>query len=129
MKAFLHKLRRDRRGVALEMAITLLMVTFALSTLVLSTSLLQHSRKVAVENETPRNVILEQIGQSFCAATAARKNVNQWSADWSAAYPDYDIAAQGLKLTVSLPDSDTVLLTVELKHENGKYTVTQWSYN
>ncbi|MBQ7330450.1 MAG: hypothetical protein IJW94_01480 [Oscillospiraceae bacterium] len=125
MKAFLHKLRHDRRGIALEMAITLLVVTFALSTLVLSTSLLQHSRKVAVEDEIPRNVILEQIGESFCAATAAGKDVNQWSA----AYPDYKITVNGLKLTVSLPDSDTALLTVELKHEGGKYTVTQWSYN
>ncbi len=125
MKAFLHKLRHDRRGIALEMAITLLVVTFALSTLVLSTSLLQHSRKVAVEDEIPRNVILEQIGESFCAATAAGKPTSQWSA----AYPDYQITVDGLKLTVSLPDSDTALLTVELKHEGGKYTVTQWSYN
>lgn len=125
MKAFLHKLKNDRRGVALEMAITLLVITFALSTLILTTSLLQHSKKVSAENEMPRTVILEQIGETFCAATAAGKDPGEWSG----AYPDYKITVDALKLTVSELDSDTVLLTVELKHEDRKYTVIQWSYN
>ncbi len=125
MKAFLHKLKNDRRGVALEMAITLLVVTFALSTLVLTTSLLQHSKKVRAEDHLPRTIILEQIGESFCAGTAAGIDPSQWSG----AYPDYDITVNGLKLTVFEKDSDTVLMTVELMHEDGKYTVFQWNCN
>lgn len=125
MKAFLHKLKNDRRGVALEMAITLLVVTFALSTLVLSTSLLQHSKKVKAENEMPRTAVLEQIGEAFCANTAAGKAPSQWSG----AYPDYKITVEGLTLTVSERDSDTVLLTVVLQQNGTDFTVIQWSYN
>ena len=123
MKAFLLKLKNDRRGVALEMAITLLMVTFALSTLVLTTSLLQHSKKIAAEKQMPRTVALEQIGQRFCTATAAGQN----PAEWSAAYPDYTVTVDGLTLTVCEKDSDTVLLTVVLEYADGKYTVIQWN--
>lgn len=125
MKAFLHKLKNDRRGVALEMAITLLMVTFALSTLVLTTSLLQHSKKVRAENEMPRAVALEQIGQKFCAGTVAGIDPSQWVD----AYPDYEITVDGLTLTVSEKDSDSVLLTVVLQQDGTDFTVIQWSYN
>lgn len=123
MKVFLLKLKNDRRGVALEMAITLLMVTFALSTLVLTTSLLQHSQKLRAEKQMPNTVVLAQIGETFCNATAAGKD----PAEWSAAYPDYTITVDGLKLTVCEKDSDAVLLTVELEYADGKYTVIQWN--
>lgn len=125
MKAFFLKLKNDRKGVALEMAITLLMVTFALSTLVLTTSLLQHSKKVKAEKEMPRSVALEQIGEAFCAGTAAGIDPSQWTGK----YPDYTITVDGLKLTVTQSNADTVLLTVELQKEGSRYTVIQWSYN
>ena len=125
MTAFLHKLKNDRRGVALEMAITLLVVTFALSTLVLTTSLLQHSKKVQADNQLPRTVALEQISEAFCVATASGDRTH----DWAAAYPDYlmDISDNGLTLTVSDKNSGTVLLILELEQNDGKYTVVQWN--
>lgn len=129
MKAFLHKLKNDRRGVALELAIVLLVVTFALSTLVLATSLLQHSQKTHAENALPRSIVLEQIGEAFCSATAAGIDPSEWMG----AYPDYTITVDALVLTVSQRDpetgSDTILLTVELTYADGKYTVAQWRYN
>ena len=125
MKAFLHKLKNDRRGVALEMAIILLVLTFALSTLVLTTSLLQHSKKVKAENEMPQTVALEQIGQSFCAGIAAGQVPDQWHGT----YLGYSITVDGLTLTVSQKDSGTVLLTVVLQQEGTNFTVVRWSYN
>lgn len=125
MKAFLRKLRNDRKGIALEMAIMLLVITFALSALVLTTSLLQHNKKVRAENQLPRTVALEQIGEAFCAGTAAGTDPSQWIGQ----YPDYTITVDGLKLTVSAKDSDALLLSVELRQEGDRYTVIQWSYN
>lgn len=122
MKKFL----KDRRGAALEMAIMLSVVTFALSTLVLTTSLLQHSRKVRAEKNMTQGIALEQIGEDFCAAVA--RNAGD---TWADAYrEDYDIAIEeeGTVLTVTDPETEEVLLKVVLtKTGDGSYTVTEWN--
>ena len=118
---FLNKLRHDRRGVALELALLLLVVTFALSTLVLTTSLLQHSKKLGAEKTLTQGIALEQIGADFCAAASA--------GEWTEKYPDYTITVDGLTLTVTAKDSEEVLLTVELTRADGRYTVTKWQTN
>lgn len=120
MKKFL----KDRRGAALEMAIMLSVVTFALSTLVLTTSLLQHSRKVRAEKNMTQGIVLEQIGEDFCAAVA--RNAGD---TWADAYrEDYDIAIEGTVLTVTDPETGEVLLKVVLtKTGDNSYTVTEWN--
>ncbi len=120
MKKFL----KDRRGAALEMAIMLSVVTFALSTLVLTTSLLQHSRKVRAEKNMNQGITLEQMGEDFCAAVA--RNAGD---TWADAYrEDYDIAIEGTVLTVTDRETGEVLLKVVLTEaDGGGYTVTEWN--
>lgn len=120
MKKFL----KDRRGAALEMAIMLSVVTFALSTLVLTTSLLQHSRKIRAEKNMTQGIVLEQMGEDFCAAVA--RNAGD---TWTDAYrEDYDIAIEGTVLTVTAKETGEVLLKVVLTAaDGGGYTVTEWN--
>lgn len=119
MKKFL----KDRRGTALEMAIMLSVVTFALSTLVLTTSLLQHSRKVRAEKNMTQGIALEQMGESFCHAVASGA-----AHTWKDGYEDYNIAIEGTVLTVTDPETEEVLLKVVLTDNgDGSYTVTEWN--
>lgn len=122
LKGFFKKLCADRKGAAMEMAIMLLIVTFSLSTLVLSTSLLQYTRQLRAGEEMVRSIELEQIGETFCTAVSESAEHT-----WINRYPDYDIAVDALTLTVTDPESGSILLTVELTEQDGKYTVTQWS--
>jgi len=113
----------SRKGAAIEMAIMLVMVTFALSTLVLSTALLLHVREEKAELRTTQGIVLEQIGERFCSA-AAQGDVTH---EWVSQYPDYTITVTNLTLTAADIKSGEVLLTVELAPVEGGYTVTRWN--
>ncbi len=113
----------SRKGAAIEMAIMLVMVTFALSTLVLSTALLQHVKEEKAELRMTQGIVLEQIGERFCTATAQGDTAHEWVAQ----YPDYTITVTNLTLTAADAESGEVLLTVELAPSAGGYTVTRWN--
>ena len=125
LRKFLSKLTSDRRGAALEMALMLLVVTFALSTLILTTSLLQHNKKVRTEDAMNENILLEQIGQDFCTA------ILQGTDDsWKDRYPDYLITIEDTTLTVCDKETDAILLNVVLTATgSGSYTITKWNKN
>lgn len=122
MKKFLA----DRRGAGLEMAIMLAVVTFALSTLVLTTALLQHNRMLRAERSMTQGIVLEQIGEDFCAAVAQNAG-NAWVAPYR---EDYGITVEGTTLTVTDKASGSTLLKVVLTDAgDGRYTVTEWTKN
>ena len=115
---------KSRRGAALEMAIMMSVVTFALSTLVLTTALLQHGRKVRAERSMTQGIVLDQMGEDFCAA-----KVGKIGADWQTPYQeDYDIAVFDKMLLVTDKDSGELLLRVVLTQTSeGCYTVKEWT--
>ncbi len=61
----MKKILSDRRGIAIEMAILMTVVCFAVSTIVLSTALLQYEKKVRAEDRLEENVIFEQIVEQW----------------------------------------------------------------
>lgn len=120
MKKFL----KSRRGAAMEMAIMMSVVMFALSTLVLTTALLQHGRKTRAERSMTQGIVLDQIGEDFCAATA-RGAGNAWQAPYQ---EEYDIVVMGKTLLVTKKDSNELLLQVVLTQTgDGRYTVKEWT--
>jgi len=68
----------DRRGVAIELAILMIVICFALSVLVMSTSLLQHEKKLRMENRLKQSIALEQLGQDFLSAVS-KGNIESWT--------------------------------------------------
>lgn len=120
----MRKFLRNRRGAALEMAILMSVVTFALSTLVLTTALLQHNRKLRAEQSMTRGIVLEQIGEDFCNAVA--QNADD---AWQAVYQqDYTITAHGLTLVVTDKDTEELLLRIVLTRDGeDRYTVAEWT--
>ena len=65
----IKKMLTDRRGVAIEMAILMTVICFAVSSIVLSTALLQYEKKVRAEERLDENVILEQIVEQWLKDT------------------------------------------------------------
>jgi hypothetical protein len=61
----MKKMLTDRRGVAIEMAILMTVICFAVSSIVLSTALLQHEKKVRAEERLEENIIFEQIVEQW----------------------------------------------------------------
>ena len=118
----MKKLLKSRRGIALEMAITLIMVTFALSTLILTVAMLQHTEQQAAERELEETILLEQMGEDFC-----RSVIDGTGTGWVNAYPEeYTIEINDLTLTVMEKESGELLMTVELASASEGYTIVKW---
>lgn len=115
----MRKLAR-RKGAAIEMAIMVLVFTMAMSIVILTTSLLQHSEQVQLKEEMSRHVVLEQIGEDFCAAAGQEHT-------WVSKYPEYDITINGLEMSVKKTDSENTLLRVSLENDGGAYRILTWN--
>lgn len=117
---YLRNIKTDRKGIAIEMALLVMMVLFSFSILITTTSLLHHNKKTTSQRELENTVAVEQIASSFCKA------VQGDDTGWTSRYPDYDIDVQGLTLTVKKKDSEDLLLTMTLVEEAGTYRITSW---
>ena len=111
---------RDRRGIAIEMALLVMVITFSFSLMITATSILHHDKMVKADKEFARTVVAEQITYDFCAAAESGDH------SWVSKYPDYDVSVVGLNLTVKEKDSETVLLLVTLTDDAGTYRISTW---
>lgn len=111
---------KRRKGAAIEMAIMVMVVTVSLSIIILTVSLLQHSKQRLAEEEMARGITLEQIGEDFCATAGQTEHL------WVANYPDYNITINGLQMTVTEKDSETVLLEISLENNGGVHRILRW---
>ncbi len=117
----MRKVLTDRRGVAIEMAIMVAVLLFALSTLVLTTTLLQKRAMNREELDMTRGMVLEQIGEDFCAARAGGVGFVAPETE------EFEITADDTTLTVADKHTGEVLLRVVLTNTGGKYTVAEWT--
>lgn len=111
--------KRSKKGAAMELAVMLLVITFALSSLVMTVSLLMHQKGNYALVDGQRHIVMEQIGRQFLDKPDR--------ADWEEHFDPqkYQITPNGLTLTVRDGAGNT-LLTVELKEVDGTYTVMKW---
>lgn len=110
----------NRKGAAIELAIVMLVVTFALSSLVMTVSLLMHQKQNVVEVQGQHTIALEQIGEQFLS--------NPDFSDWETVYPDYNVEiTDGHILSVSYKKTGELLLTAKLEENEGVYSVTEWT--
>ena len=65
----IKKMLADRKGAAIELAILMTAVCLAVTTIVLSTALLQHKNKVQAERRMKESVDLEQIADMWLKDT------------------------------------------------------------
>ena len=114
----------DRKGVAIEMAMLVMVVLFSFSILITTTALLHHDKKTKAETELAHTVAMEQIAYDFCAAAGSGNN------SWTTKYPDYEFEFEfpegGLKMSVKEEDSETVLLCLSLEKDGDTYRISSW---
>ncbi len=130
---------KARRGIAIEMAIMVMLITFGLSALLVSISIIQKSNKDTTVKELTLHTKLDEIGDCFCAEVKKGTNLAEISSSLNTQYSDYAISAEKtenntytLKVcenTVTEGADSEVLLTVVIERSEGKLTITKWAYN
>ena len=110
-----QRILTSRKGAAMELAIMVMVVTLSLSIMLVTTSLLQHSRRQKTTANMERTVTLEQIGEQFCR--------NKAGGDWTQQYAGYYIECTTQSLTVHDAQSGALLMMVQLDADG---TVVKW---
>lgn len=129
---------KARRGIAIEMAIMVIIITFGLSALIVSISIIQKSNKDTTVKELTLHTKLDEIGDCFCANVKEGTDLAEILSFLNSQYSDYAISAETANNTYTLKvcentvtegaDSE-VLLTVFIERSEGKLTITKWAYN
>ena len=74
---FIKKIRDDRRGLAIELAMMVMVVTFAVSILLTTVALLQVDHSSSNMQDVKRRYELEQIGADYVAWVKAGAKENE----------------------------------------------------
>ena len=119
---FLKKICKDRRGMAMEMAMLVMAVTFALRTLMVTVALMQNNSVSAIQKDFNEKLELEQIGENFCKQVATG-NIN--AAGLSDIY-DVSIDEEELILVAKKKDSGDVAMTIDIDVKDNAYKIVKW---
>lgn len=119
---FLKKICKDRRGVAMEMAMIVMVVVFALGALMVSVALMQSSRVRSIKNSFDERLVLEQLGEDFCKHVATG-NIN--AAELSGIY-SVSIDTEDLVLIAKDKKSGEIAMTVDIDVEDKTYEIVKW---
>ena len=95
MKNKIKNLLRRRKGIAIEMAIGIMLVVVSLSGLLVSVSVLNRTSSNSLSNDVYERLYLDQIGESFVSAVKNGKHN-----DWDDGDTDYTATVNGMELTL-----------------------------
>lgn len=122
---FSFKKANRRKGASMELAVTLLVVTFSLSALILTTSYLAHLRQGKAEESLEKQIVFEQIGESFIESIKTDSG-----SSWTSKYPDFEITVDQLTLSVKEKNEEKILFEAELQdNDDGTYKIIKWNIN
>ena len=120
--SLMNKKRDGRRGMAMELAMLVMVVTFALSLLLTTFALMQANRKNIDLRDTKEKIALEQIGENYLAACKSHSDFDL--SDEQKEY--YEIVTENDETLVVRRTADNeIALTIELN--DGK--ITKWELN
>ncbi len=125
MKHKIKNLLRRKKGIAIEMAIGIMLVVVSLSGLLVSVSVLNRTSSNSLSTSINERLYLDQIGESFVNAVKNGTHNN-----WDDGNDKYNATVTGTQLTLVDGQGDVKLYVelVELDDSNG-YKITQWKYN
>jgi hypothetical protein len=119
---FLKKICKDRRGMAMEMAMLVMAVTFALGTLMVTVALMQNNSVSAIKKDFNEKVALEQIGEDFC------RQVEEGALNAEILSSEYDVSidAENLVLVAKEKDSGKIAMTIDIDVKDNTYEIVKW---
>lgn len=118
----IKKLRTDRSGFAIELALIVLVVAFSLGTLIVSISIMQTNRKRVYRQDFENRIVLEQIGQEFCAVYARGSEAYEEFKESIESAGVYQVEISEDSLILRKSGGETVLLIVTISE--GK--IIEW---
>ena len=117
-----------RRGIAIELAIYVIMLCFGLSIVILTTTMIQKNNYNIIIREYTEKFELERIGSEFCIAVENKEiDYFKWKTGVETSYVIEVVENEVVStLTIKNSDSSSLLLTVELTKVEEQYKITKW---
>lgn len=127
MMKTLKKILRSQRGVAIEMALFLMLIVFLFSTLITVFCLSAHTSTLRQNERFTEDARIDQIGESFVNQVETSQNGNISITD---PYYKAEVTQNGdntYTLKITDPQSGKLLLTVEVsKNSDNKIKIVRW---
>jgi len=135
-----------RRGIAIEMAVVTLLLMFALSTILVTVSLINNGNRKSATADLTDRIFIDSVGESFVDAVLSGEELHAWGAQFSPdynAYTNTEINTGVVELNLYRIDKteetkadgtpetvETLVLHIILtpNAERDAYTVTEWAY-
>jgi hypothetical protein len=125
MFKYLKTKNSRRRGIALEMAIFVLLLCFGLSILIMTTTMVQKSNYNRIISEQTEKLELERIGAEFC--TAVRKdNIDyfEWKVSEETNYKPVCSVFENMQQLIIQGENFKII--VEVTKVEDDYKITRW---
>ena len=117
MKKFIKKLLLNKKGMAIELAILVMLIVVGLSALLVSVSILNKNTSSNLMLNVKERLQLDQIGQSYISA--------QDRLGWSPSDSDYTVSEISQEKLVLVDSQGNVKLSIKI--QNNK--ITEWKYS
>lgn len=131
---YLNTKSKRRRGLAIELALLVMILLSAFSILIVNTALLQNSHKTANDTKFKERITLSEIGEDFCSAVKNGEDMITWQESVTSfnAIANKSTSFDGtLGATLTLYDHEgTLLMSVALSAKPTEpYKITEWTYH
>ncbi len=123
--------KRARRGIALELGITVMLVAVAMSVLLVTVAILQHRNADKALDDTKNELAVCEIGESFIKALAAGEELDTWANGLQGytAETSHTTDALGTEratLTLKTYEGKTALFVAVEKAPDSDFIITAW---
>ena len=124
MKGFIKKITSNKRGIAIELAILVMLIVVSLSALLVSVSVFNKNTTSTLSQNINEKICLDQIGQSYITAIKESADLEVWKQGIEG------YTAQVSNEGLSVVDSQgKVKLSIKLENHQNGYKITEWKYS
>ena len=131
MKKFLNKLKKNKKGLAIEMVTIVMMVTFVLSGLIVSTTLTANKFSKTALSSVTEKATLDKIGWDFIESVETGKDFSALKSEYEDQYL-LDLNKEDDEWTFlvyeKVPNGAILTITLSIDKAQNTYKITKWSY-
>ena len=131
MKKFLNKLKKNKKGLAIEMVTIVMMVTFVLSGLIVSTTLTANKFSKTALSSVTEKATLDKIGWDFIESVETGKDFSVLKSEYEDQYL-LDLNKEDDEWTFlvyeKVPNGAILTITLSIDKAQNTYKITKWNY-